>query len=146
MTRSVVVLVACLAAAAGVAEGHHSFTAYALDETVTMEGEVVEFQFRNPHVWIFISVAREGAEPQRFGLEWINPGGLNQHGVTKNTFTRGDRVIVTGSPARDPLDRAVLLHTIERRADGWKWIGAAPGRPAASPPGRGRTTTPPAVR
>jgi len=43
--------------------------------------------------------------------------------VTKDTLRPGDKVIVTGSPPRDPSEYRLHLKRIERPADGWKWSG-----------------------
>ena len=50
-----------IAVAAVVAEvpaaAHHSFSAfYFEDQRVTIEGEIVEFQYRNPHAWVHVMV------------------------------------------------------------------------------------------
>jgi len=45
-------------------------------------------------------------------------------GVTKETLKPGDRVIITGSPARDPAAYRVHLKKIQRPADGWEWVAA----------------------
>jgi hypothetical protein len=104
--------------------GHHSFAPYyAADRTISIEGEIAEFDYRNPHVWVYVLVRERGDEVRKIGAEWINPGGLNQQGVTKGTLRPGDRVIITGSPSRDPAEDKMLLRAIERPADGWKWKG-----------------------
>ena len=60
---------------------------------------------------------------QKYGAEWANPGRLSQQGITRDTLKPGDRVILTGSPARDPNVYRLHLKRIDRPADGWKWIG-----------------------
>jgi hypothetical protein len=104
---------------------HHSFAPYYIaDQTIAVEGEVAEFDYRNPHVWVYILVRDASGGTRRVGAEWINPGGLHQQGIGKNALKPGDHVIVTGSPSRDPAEQKILLRAIERPADGWKWTGS----------------------
>jgi hypothetical protein len=43
--------------------------------------------------------------------------------MSRDTLKPGDRLIVTGSPSRDPSAYRMHLKRIERPADGWTWIG-----------------------
>jgi uncharacterized protein DUF6152 len=105
--------------------GHHSFALMYIEaDTIEVEGDIVEFQYRNPHSWIFI-LGQENrdafARPKTFGAEWTGTSGLERIGVTKNTLKPGDNVRIWASPNRDPNDNRIRLKRIERRADGWKW-------------------------
>lgn len=106
------------------AHGHHSFAAhYFEDQTVSIEGSVMEFAYRSPHAWVHI-LARDNDDQMRtVGAEWANPSRLGQQGITKDTLRPGDQVIVTGSPSRDPSAYKMHLKRIERPADGWRWGG-----------------------
>ena len=106
------------------ADGHHSFAAYYLeDQSISVEGNMVELDYRNPHAWLHIVAPDNSGKVQRVSAEWANPGRLHQQGITRDTLKPGDRLIVTGSPARDPSEYKMHLKRIERPADGWKWIG-----------------------
>jgi hypothetical protein len=106
------------------ASGHHSWAAaYLEDRTISIEGDVVELDYQNPHAWIHVSASDSSGRMQKYGAEWANPSRLNQQGITRETVKPGDRVILTGSPARDPSEYRLHLKRIERPADGWKWIG-----------------------
>jgi hypothetical protein len=103
--------------------GHHYFgTDYFEDQTVTIEGTVVEFDYRNPHAWLYLAVSNEAGQTRRVGAEWGNPNRLGTQGVTKDTIKPADRVIVTGSPGRNPAANRIHLKKIERPADGWQWV------------------------
>ena len=58
MTLRAVLLVVLAAAAVGArADAHHSFAAtYVEDQVVTIEGELVQFLFRNPHSFVHLQV------------------------------------------------------------------------------------------
>jgi hypothetical protein len=103
---------------------HHAFAAsYFEEQTITIEGDVVELDYQNPHAWVHVSAPDSSGRMQKYGAEWSNPGRLRQQGIMKDTLRPGDRVIVTGSPSRDPDTYRLHLKRIERPADGWKWVG-----------------------
>jgi Family of unknown function (DUF6152) len=104
--------------------GHHSFGAfYFEDQSVSLEGNVVEFDYRNPHSWLHVSAADKSGASRRVSAEWASPGRLLQEGITKDTLKPGDRVILTGSPSRDQSEYKMHLKAILRPADGWTWAG-----------------------
>jgi len=80
-------------------DAHHSFTAtYLVDKKVTIEGEVVQFQYRNPHSFLYVTVKDGKGEPQRWAIEWGGSGQLRGQNVTIDTVRPGDHVVVTGDP------------------------------------------------
>lgn len=125
MTRTWMVLVGALALFGSVpASGHHAFGAhYFEDQSVSVEGEIVELDYRNPHAWVHINATDLAGKVRRISAEWASPGRLSQQGIGKDTLRPGDRVVITGSPSRDEAEYKLHLKGIERRADGWKWVG-----------------------
>jgi hypothetical protein len=113
------------AVAAGIpAYAHHSFAAHYFEEqSVTLTGDVDEFEYRNPHAWVHFMAPDSTGEMRRYGAEWAGPGRLAREGITKDTIKPGDRVIVTGSPGRVEGEFKMHLKGIERPADGWSWRG-----------------------
>ncbi len=96
---------------------HHSFAStYFPDKTVTLEGRVVEFLFRNPH-----SVVLMDAGGVTWAGDWSSAGQLSRQGMDKDTLRPGDHVIVTGNPSRNAADHRLRMQTIARPSDGWKW-------------------------
>jgi hypothetical protein len=101
---------------------HHSFANYYLEsDTIEIEGEVVEFQFKNPHAWLHVTGQHGLNRPQLYAAEWSNPSRLERDGITKDTLRNGDRVRIWAAPNRDPNDNRVHMKRIERPADGWRW-------------------------
>ena len=126
MTRAWMILAFAIGLGAVPASGHHAFGAYYIeDQTISIEGTLVELEYLNPHSWIHIAAADTGGNIHRVSGEWSNAGRLMQQGITKETLRYGDRLIMTGSPARIPSEYKMHLKRIERRADGWSWIGRA---------------------
>lgn len=106
------------------AYGHHSFAAfYFEDQTISIEGELVEFEYRAPHAWVYVNAPDDRGKMQKYAAEWANPNRLSRDGVAKDTLKAGDRVIVTGSPGRTASEYKMHLKSIERPADGWSWRG-----------------------
>ena len=111
------------ASLSGSASAHHSFAAtYFEDQKVTVEGDLVQFLYRNPHSFVHVEVkdAKTG-ETVRWAVEWGAGGQLGRQGVTRETLKPGDHVIVTGNPGRNPEDHRLRMVNIARPSDGWKW-------------------------
>jgi hypothetical protein len=94
---------------------------------VTLGGVVAQFQLVNPHPFLFIDVNDSTGEAQRWRLEMDNRSELAAIGVTASTFRPGDRVVVTGSLARNEGQRMYLLR-LDRAADGfwYEQVGQSP--------------------
>jgi hypothetical protein len=104
------------------AGAHHSFSVdYFEEQTVSIEGEVEQFQLKNPHSFLYIKVKDERGELQTFAAEWGGLSRLERRGVTAETFKPGDFVIVTGSPGRKASERRIHLKGLHRPSDGWRW-------------------------
>lgn len=121
-TRRIVIgVVVTLAAVAG-ASAHHSFAAYYFeDQSIQVEGAIVEVQFKAPHTWVYINGRDESGKEKRYSAEWANPSRLERGGMTKDTLKVSDVVRIWGSPSRDPNDGKLHLKRILRPSDGWEW-------------------------
>ena len=107
------------------AYSHHSFAgSYFESDSVTIDGDVVEFVYRAPHAWLYVMAADPQGRPQRYGAEWASPSRLERDGVAKDTFQPGDQVSITGSPGRNDRERAIHLKKVTRFSRGkWSWEG-----------------------
>lgn len=121
-SRRIVVSLSIAALACHTAVAHHSFYAsYLVDKKVTIEGEIVQLDFRNPHSFIQVLVPDSHGHVQRWAVEWAGAGALARTGVAHATLKPGDHVRIVGSPGRNPDDHLLILRSILRPADGWKW-------------------------
>ena len=119
------VLLAGLAVTGGALFGHHSFTAtYKEGETQKIEGNVVQFLFRNPHSFLHVEAPDEKGVTQTWAVEWGGGGQLGRSGVSRDSLKPGDHVIVVGQPGRNPDDHRMRLVNVTRPSDGWKWGGS----------------------
>lgn len=106
------------------AMAHHSFPAtYIVDKQVTIEGTVVQFLFRNPHSFVHVLVTGKDGKTVTWAVEWGAGGALGSDNIKADTIKPGDKVIVTGNPARDADTNRIRMRSIERPADGFKWAG-----------------------
>src|ERR1700690_526024 len=115
MARACVICTALLLCAQAWAH-HSSASTYFRDKTVTVEGKVVEFLYRNPH-----SVVRVEADGVTWAGDWSSAGQLSRQGIDADTLRPGDHVIVTGNPGRNAADHRLRMVTLTRPSDGWKW-------------------------
>ena len=73
-------------------EEHHSFSVFDMQTNKELDGEVIEFQWTNPHTFLWINVTNADGSKTRWGLEGMSPNFLGRRGWTKNTFRPGDRI------------------------------------------------------
>jgi hypothetical protein len=117
-------LIAVGAATATRLSAHHSFAAtYFEDKRQTVEGDLVQFVFRNPHSHVHLEAPDESGAMQRWAVEWGSGMMLSTQGLSATTFKAGDHVIVIGAPGRNADDHRLRMRSIERPKDGFKWNG-----------------------
>jgi hypothetical protein len=122
MTARVLLFALTLVAASSTVRAHHSFAAtYDEGKTVKIEGRLVQFQFRNPHSFVYITAPDTGGQMQRWTVEWGGGGQLDGQGITRETLRPGDVLVITGNPGRNPADYRVRLVTLLRPSDGFGW-------------------------
>jgi hypothetical protein len=106
---------------------HHSFAAtYFEDKQEKVEGDLVQFLFRNPHSFVHLEVKQPNGELVRYAVEWGGGGQLGRQGVTRETLKVGDHVIIIGNPGRNPEDHRLRMIRLQRPSDGYTW-GGRPG-------------------
>lgn len=82
---------------------HHSFAVFFDDSKslVNIKGTVTEFQFKNPHGVIRLSLTDAGGAPTEWLAETNSPSILERRGWSKNSLKAGEVITVEGWPARD---------------------------------------------
>ena len=126
MKRALLALVITAGAivSGGRALAHHSFAAtYFEDKTQKVEGNLVQFLYRNPHSFVHVEGPDDKGVMQRWAIEWGAGGQLGRQGVTRETLKPGDHVVIVGNPGRNPDDHRLRMVNITRPSDGWKWGG-----------------------
>ena len=101
---------------------HHSFAAtYHEDKTTKIEGNLVQFQFRNPHSFVQVDAPDDKGVMQRWGVEWGGAGQLGGQGINRYTLKVGDHVVITGNPGRNPDEHRIRMVSLKRTSDGFGW-------------------------
>lgn len=100
----------------GSALAHHSAAMF--DDEVEMEltGVVTEFNYLNPHSWLYVEVTDEDGSATTWGFETDDPSRLRRQGVTPTYWQPGDRVTVITNPLRDGRPAGHLVGAL--KADG----------------------------
>jgi len=109
-------------------DAHHAISAiYDNSKPMTLRGTVTEFQFVNPHPLLIIDAPDDRGRARTWQLEMDNRFELVAIGMTADSFKKGDRVVVTGGPARSRSNALYVLR-LDREADGLRYeqIGASP--------------------
>lgn len=102
---------------------HHSFSAFDRTRQVQVTGTVTQWQWSNPHTWLYVVVPVTGAGPANYSFEGYNPAELPRFGITRKKFKIGDKVTVTYFARKD--------HTNGGQFVGVVFAGAAPAKDAA---------------
>jgi hypothetical protein len=121
-------LVASIGALHANVGAHHSIAGiYDRAEQVTLNATVSEFRFVNPHPFIVIAVDEGRGRAEQWRVELDNRHELSEIGMSADSMKAGDRVVVTGSRARDGSHSLYALR-LERRADGFVYeqVGSSP--------------------
>jgi hypothetical protein len=81
---------------------HHSFYAeFDPNKEVSLEGEVVEMHWVNPHSWLSFAVANEEGAVENWQVEGGSPNVLMRLGWNRDSLPPGTRIRVTGFQAKD---------------------------------------------
>jgi len=124
MTRVLIgaIVVGGALAAAVPLSAHHSFAAtYFEDKTQTIEGDLIQFVFRNPHSYVHLEAPDESGEMQRWAVEWSGTAQLGNSGVTRESLKVGDQIVLSARPSRVPGEYRALMLRLVRPSDGFAW-------------------------
>ncbi|HEY6254784.1 MAG TPA: DUF6152 family protein [Xanthobacteraceae bacterium] len=119
-------------ASGGAALAHHSFAMFDADQKMTLAGTVKEFQWVNPHAWIFVMVPGQDGQLEQWAIELGGPGQLTRQGWTPKTLAPGMDVNLTIHPLRDGTNGGQFMGLI--LPDGTQ-LGNPDRAPPAGPPG-----------
>jgi hypothetical protein len=103
--------------AGGSISAHHSYAAYDREHPVSIEGDIEQVAYENPHTVLTIRNATAD-----YTVEWGALFQLQRWNVAQGTLKVGDHVIVTGSAWRDrSVPKLSIITDIRRPSDGWHW-------------------------
>jgi hypothetical protein len=105
---------------------HHSNVAFEVTKVVTITGVVKEFQWRNPHTWVLLTVDDGNGKKVDWSVEGRAPGVLLRAGWTKNSLMSGEKITVDMSPAKDGSNTGLIARVT--KADGTILANAPPAQ------------------
>ena len=105
---------------------HHSNVAFEVTKVVTITGVVKDFQWRNPHTWVLLTVDDGKGGKVDWAVEGRAPGILLRAGWSKNSLKPGEMITVDMSPARDGSKTGLVARVI--KADGTILPNAGPAQ------------------
>src|ERR1700735_4011515 len=101
-----------LVVVAGLASAHHGYAAFDTTAEVTLSGTVTDFHFVNPHCVVEFDVKDDKGQVHNWQGEFSNPGQLVRKGWTAASLAAGDKIQVSGYPAKG---EARALHVLKIR-------------------------------
>ena len=110
------------------AHAHHAISSYYdSSRPVTVQGVITQFRFVNPHPFVEMDVRDAKGTAQPWKLEMDNRSELAGVGMTSETLKPGDRIVVSGSLARNEA-QSLYIRRLERPADGFTYeqVGNSP--------------------
>jgi hypothetical protein len=120
--RKLLLTTAAVAIFAASTFAHHSYSAtYETTKSITLDGSIVQFVYRNPHSFVHIDAPDGKGVSQRWAVEWAGTGQLAQAGVKRDSLKVGDKVVISGRPSRVQGEYRVLMVNLTRPADGFTW-------------------------
>jgi hypothetical protein len=107
---------------------HHSFTMFDMSKQVTLTGNVTDFQWTNPHVYIEID-AKDAKDDKgavnHWSIEMGSPSILMQSGWKFSSLKKGDKVTLIINPLKNGQSGGFLAKAT--LPDG-RTLGNGPGR------------------
>ena len=95
---------------------HHSRAHYGTDE-MTNTGTVIEYKWRNPHVFVVWAVKDQSGKTQQWIGEMASLTSMIADGMTKDSLKMGDEITVVAFPSKNPSSTEALIKKITK-ADG----------------------------
>lgn len=87
---------------------HGTGVAYDTEKMVTLKGTVTEWIWANPHCGILFDVADDKGSVEHWGAELGNPHALSMAGLSKDILKPGDKITISGHPAKSGAPRIEL--------------------------------------
>jgi hypothetical protein len=89
-----------LSSAAGLS-AHHSTAPFDTSTEKTVQGTVKQWDWTNPHTWLWLNVPNEKGGMDTWGIEGMSPNYLARRGWSKSSLKPGDKISVVIRPMRD---------------------------------------------
>ena len=102
--------------AAGTTAAHHGSAPFDTDRTVTLEGVVTQFDYRNPHSFLYLQTTDDAGNPIDVTVETVGSS-LRAHGFGPASLSAGEEIILVMNPShRAPREWGLGVEAV--KADG----------------------------
>ena len=108
--------VVALPIVSGVLFAHHSRAHYGNEESTT-KGTVIEYKWRNPHVFVVWEVKDQGGKSTQWVGEMASVTSMIADGMTKDSLKPGEQITVISFPSKNAGSTEALIKKITK-ADG----------------------------
>ena len=96
------------------ANAHHSDSPFDKSKFLSFDATVVEFEWKNPHVFVQVEMLDDNGNVVELQLEGDGIPILIPHGWTRDSLKSGDQIKVEANPPRIAARRSLLGRTITR--------------------------------
>jgi hypothetical protein len=90
---------------------HHSGSAFDTEHMVTLKGTVTNFEWTNPHIFIYLDVKDDKGNVEQWRVEANSPNMLTRVGWNREMIKVGDQLTVTGGLAKNSK-KIMRLHSL----------------------------------
>jgi Family of unknown function (DUF6152) len=87
---------------------HHSTAEYDMTALTTVKGTVTQFEWSNPHAYIYIEVKDDKAKVSKWTAELASLGMLSRVNWKRDTVKPGDEITIVGNRARNGTNQMRL--------------------------------------
>ncbi len=115
---------------------HGSNISYHVDQTITLNGTVTEWEFINPHPQLYFDATGESGKVEHWAAELLpTPSMMRNYNVgwSRTTIKPGDKIVLVCNPPRAEGGKACLAKQLSVNG---KDLPVAPG--GAPPAGKGK--------
>jgi hypothetical protein len=101
-----------LLAISGPARAHHAWHGYDMANLTSVKGTVTQFDWANPHVWIYLEVKDEKADVEKWNAGGPSPSRMANTGWDKETLKPGDQITAIGHRISDGTNNLRLVKVV----------------------------------
>jgi len=109
---ALVSLAAGLLALSGPASAHHTWSGYDMSHLTTVKGTVTQFDWANPHVWIYMEVKDDKSNAAKWNAGGPSPSRMANTGWEKGTLKPGDEITAIGHRISDGTNFLRLVKVV----------------------------------
>ena len=80
---------------------HHAWHGYDMSNLTTIKGTVTQFDWANPHVWLYLDVTDDKNNVEKWSAGGPSPSRMANTGWDKDTLKPGDQITAIGHRISD---------------------------------------------